>query len=994
MDIENKKSFLSVSKRFTLKATASAILTLNAETVVAVDCTSQIVGSTLAGVICDFNANTGSSVTVETGGTVGGISLSAPYIPSSPSKITIEVGGLVSNALTGIGILVDQSILSDGIINKGTINVQSTGILINRTSTISGGISNSGSIVSSSLTGIKIATSNTINGGISNSGSINALTNNGIVIETANIINGGISNSGSISSAGAGILIKSRNIINGGISNSGSIESSSRTGIQVFLSNTIHGGISNSGSIITNGDFVGIVIQGSHSGPGNQIDGGIYNSGLIQAGPDGNAITIHQGNNTITGDIFNSGMITAGHSGIYLASAFLQGNITNSGSIIATNAYGINILNASSVVGEVINSGLIHAGTAALSISGNSTIVGNITNSGTAHGDQQGMVIATSAIVSGHITNSGIISGSSTGIAVFSGATVSGGITNSGTIQGGTKAIYIDASSNVNNIDIVGQQARVIGNVDAQSTDFNINSGALFTSEGTFVVNNFNVGSDAIFNMANTITANSVNNAGTLIVGTMAQTIIGNYRQTMGGTFQIGVSNTTHYGQLDVTGAVDLSQSGNISVQVENNSSIHAGDVFSNIIRGNNLILPANGFNVSDNSFIWKFTASDSDNQGVNLTASINQSAYNACQGDYCQGAAITIINQVAAGNSIFSPYAVLVTENAFKEAASQATPELTNENIQVVRLSTQSVMDIVPMWNTLHGKSAGDAMLYQPGKWWIKPYGGSITQDESNTVQGFNATVYGAVLGKDIQLPDDWLLGGAVAAGGDNMHGKSVLSDQSITSGVYQAMLYAAKKFPYHIYFAGQGLVGYGNNDTTRSIPLYSDTAKGSYNSWFTNIRTQLGWSAYVLNQDLILTPELDVSYLFINQVGYNESGSIMDLSVDSSNNSSLVFGVYGNGAYRLTTLKNQQDLTLTGYIGVSRNVLNSQPQTTATFLAGGPSFSTFGVQFNEFVFRGGAGLSFANPTKPLKVDLNYDLQAGNNAYSGVGTVTVTYKI
>src|SRR6185437_8339607 len=161
--------------------------------------------------------------------------------------------------------------------------------------------------------------------------------------------------------------------------------------------------------------------------------------------------------------------------------------------------------------------------------------------------------------------------------------------------------------------------------------------------------------------------------------------------------------------------------------------------------------------------------------------------------------------------------------------------------------------------------------------------------------VQGFDATVYGFVIGKDIQLTEDWLFGGALAAGKDNMRGKSVLDGQTIDSDEYQGMLYAARKLPYNLYFAGQGLIGYGDNDTSRSIPLYASTAEGSYNSWFTNLRAQLGWSIPTLNQDLVLTPELDASYLFINQNSYKETGSSMDLLVNSNNNSSLVIGAYG---------------------------------------------------------------------------------------------------
>ena len=236
--------------------------------------------------------------------------------------------------------------------------------------------------------------------------------------------------------------------------------------------------------------------------------------------------------------------------------------------------------------------------------------------------------------------------------------------------------------------------------------------------------------------------------------------------------------------------------------------------------------------------------------------------------------------------------------------------------------------------------------------------------------------------------------LAAALAAGEDNMRGKSVLSSQSIHSNTYEGMLYGTRKLPHDFYFAGLGLAGYGNNHTKRSIPLYASTAQGSYNSWFTNIRAQLGWHPYLLNQDLVLTPALDVSYLFVNQSSYRESGSTMDLKIASSNTSSLVLGAYGQGAYRLTKFSNQQDLSLTAYAGIARDVLNTEPQTTATFIAGGSSFSTFGVRMNKLVFRGGVGLTLANPTKPLKMKLNYDLQTGNNAYSGIGTFTVTYNI
>ena len=79
-------------------------------------------------------------------------------------------------------------------------------------------------------------------------------------------------------------------------------------------------------------------------------------------------------------------------------------------------------------------------------------------------------------------------------------------------------------------------------------------------------------------------------------------------------------------------------------------------------------------------------------------------------------------------------------------------------------------------------------------------------------------------------------MFGGAFALGKDDMRGKAQLSGQTINSDTHQALVYGARKLPYNLYLAGQGLIGYGKNNTSRSIPLYASTAQGSYNSWFTN--------------------------------------------------------------------------------------------------------------------------------------------------------------
>ena len=1006
MDMKRNRSRRGMNKKLmTLKATAAAVMTLNSGVVSAVTCPS-IISSSIPGV-CTFD--TSLSVTVANGGSVQGIDMNN-YQPSS-SFITIDTGGTITGGSDAISI-TGGSVLSGSISNSGSLHGNGTGIVISGGSTVGGGISNSGSIIGGSH-GISVFTGSTVSGGITNNGTISAGTTAGIGLISATV-NGGMANNGSISGSQVGISID-HSVLNGGLSNTGSITGTGGggVGIALYTSSSLAGGISNAGTItgdsvsgqsiatytssITGGisnsgqlnAFTGVRIDA-----GSSISGDISNSGMIKSNYAGVAV-FHT--STITGNISNAGEIlgetnAASEFGIAIQThSVVDGSISNSGSMNVTDA-GIGLYNSSHAAGNIGNNGVINSAGAGIILTTNATAANGISNSGTINGTV-GIGVYNGATVTGDISNSGTIHGG-TGIGVSS-ATISGSISNSGTIQGGTNAVFISANSAVNGFDIIGQHARLIGNVVATGTAVNITSGALFTSEGTFNVDTFNIAAGAVFNMANEITAaGGVHNAGTLSIasGTL-QTIAGNYTQGATGAYQMGAASASNYGQLHVTSQASLAASGAINVQLQPNSLFHKGDVLKNVISGSTFVAPTNGYTVTDNSFIYQFMASTNTTNGVDLSIAMNPSAYLACRGSYCAGASSAILGQLANGNATFAPYAAVPTASAFATVASQATPELTNENLQITQLVARTVIDVLPMWSTLRGISAGDAMLTQPGKIWFKPYGGSATQNQRNTVDGYTASVYGLIVGGDVGLPQDWMLGGAVAAGGENLNGKAVLSPQSIHSAQYQAMIYTSKLLPHHTYFAAQALGGYGDNNTKRYVPLYTSSAKGNYHSWFADVSAQLGWS-HALNNCLVITPAVTASYLYINQGSYNEYGSPMDLNVRSNNNSSFVVGADANIAYRAGTFGNQQDLTITGHAGVDYDVLHNQPSTISTFAAGGPSFSTYGIQYSGAAFRGGIGLALANPTKPLSFNLNGDVQAGNNGYNTVYTATIQYKL
>lgn len=225
-------------------------------------------------------------------------------------------------------------------------------------------------------------------------GSVSNSTATGIKISNSSLTNGLINN-GTIQSQGIGIFVDDtggRSRIDGGIANNGTIATTHGTGIKINNS-TVTGGISNSGTITAVHEFDGIAVV-----DGSTLTGDITNTKAGEITAD-NAIFLRQA--TMTGNIINNGTIHANHptdidqsaAGIVLANtAYLDGDISNNGSIITVGAAstGIVVRSSSEVTGTISNSGLISS-------------------------DHIGLTISTGIIDKG-ISNSGTISGGDTGI--------------------------------------------------------------------------------------------------------------------------------------------------------------------------------------------------------------------------------------------------------------------------------------------------------------------------------------------------------------------------------------------------------------------------------------------------------------------------------------------------------------------------------------------------------------------------------------------------
>ncbi len=201
-----------------------------------------------------------------------------------------------------------------------------------------------------------------------------------------------------------------------------------------------------------------------------------------------------------------------------------------------------------------------------------------IQNSGTI-----GSISAIHFSTTNSINNTGTIKDEITGIRVEENSHV-GNIDNSGTIEGGLAAILApEADSNsIYSINLLGTDARLIGDVYAPSATVAIKYGAVFSTENAYAVQGFIIENGAMLNMgignsttgdlASGITvSNALDNFGTLnLASGVTSTLHGDYQQSNSGLLRIGVASDSSYGKLVVDGTATLASNAKIEVDVSN----------------------------------------------------------------------------------------------------------------------------------------------------------------------------------------------------------------------------------------------------------------------------------------------------------------------------------------------------------------------------------------------------------------------------------------
>jgi uncharacterized protein with beta-barrel porin domain len=538
---------------------------------------------------------------------------------------------------SGIGIFVtNQASVSGGISNSGTISARVEGIFVGSRSaattiqTFAGGISNSGAILVSNDNGIRVDGVSNFSGNITNSGTVSAAGGFGILVGTTGGANVGIStftgnivNSGTISaSVQRAVWIDNVSTFIGSVGNSGTI-SAGINGIQVTSISDFSGSISNGGTISAADRGIYVAAVSTFSGAISNVNGGTISASLQGIWATNIAVF---GNASAGGGISNGGVISAGAGGVFVhvVSTF-SGGISNSGTISVANR-GIFVEVVSTFLGGISNNGRIAAGPTGILVDGVTSFSGGISNSGTITG-----AVSILATVSGALSifDSGVIVGTSgTAVDLTQNATgntftLGPGYAISGLVKGqGTDTFQLAGTgSGMFNLSNVGTQY-------AGFTSFNVIS-ATWTAIGTYKqADPWTVQGGTFIVNGNLVSATSltVNNGGSLEgIGTVGAT-----RINSGGTFAPGTPGAPGT-VMTITGNLAFQSGALYLVQVNLASETSANVAGTASLAGNVLAAFAPGSSVQKEYTILHaaglsgtFAALGTTNLPNNFTASLS----------------------------------------------------------------------------------------------------------------------------------------------------------------------------------------------------------------------------------------------------------------------------------------------------------------------------------------------------------------------------------
>lgn len=723
----------------------------------------------------------------------------------------------------------------------------------------------------------------------------------------------------------------------------------------------------------------------------------LYGNDSLTVSESGNITTANESavfSDSGFGSISNAGIIrnTSGTyyldgSGIYLQAS--GSSISNlAGATIEGSFVGITLdgLMQTVTLDSLDNAGTITGGIGILATG--DVDIDTIVNSGTISGigiDGVGIGIDTGTTIDS-VSNSGTINGTLVGIQVYDSAI--GSIDNSGTISGTQYAISDLSFSGISAINITGNTARLVGDVDAGNSLFTLRSGAVFSSENAIAVDRFVIENSATLKMGAGLSTSGTmddgivaftgfSNAGTLsLAAGVTGTIYGDYDQASSGALKIGVADDNAYGKLVVDGTATLLSNAKIMVDVSNPGYAFTASTLNDVLSANNLISDGT-FAVSDNSLLFNFGAVK-DGNTVDLTlakaesAGVLDSVINTGNNP-AQEAAQVLDNALAVDptGELASNFIGLTSEQEVSNAVTSTLPTVAGSASNATSSTLAGLNRVIQAHqDSNRGLSSGDAL--SNGDLWIKTFGSWAEQNERSGISGYDANTKGLAIGADAAVSETTRLGLAFAYAQTDLDSDSRVAPQSAQIDTFQLIGYGSYALSSDTELNFQLDAGQNRNESKRHMPFADATAHADYNGYNVHAGIGIGHNMH-LSEQLTFVPSARADYTWIGTDSYHEKGAgALDLDVDSNDTEELLLSIDGKLNYALS-----EATLLSANLGAGYDVIDEDGTITSTYAgAPGAAFRTQGLDLEPWLARAGLGLTHTL-SGGTEVSLRYDAEA-----------------
>lgn len=286
-------------------------------------------------------------------------------------------------------------------------------------------------------------------------------------------------------------------------------------------------------------------------------------------------------------------------------------------------------------------------------------------------------------------------------------------------------------------------------------------------------------------------------------------------------------------------------------------------------------------------------------------------------------------------------------------------------------------------------GMNAGSS-VWAGNHAWVQGFAGFVDQDAVGNNPGFEANLYGGLLGLDRRLNRTWLVGIYGGYGYTDIDGKDTSADTlevtSYLGGAY--MNWFNSTTSAEVIVSG----GYDKYEGAR-VGFLQNTVARDYSGYHLGLRGSADTNM-TLFERLLLTPSASMQYTYLNEDAYDETGAAASiLSVDERTGHSFQTRL---GA-KLQAPGRIGDNFLLPFFSLAwtHEFIDSTSDTRATFTNGqtGASFTTPELDIPADALNAGLGLDFTT-LRGTTVSIGYDFtyQEESTAHIGQATFRVAF--